>query len=33
MFAGDQVLVLHDGTKLQVSRTHRNRLMSLLDEL
>jgi two-component system, LytTR family, response regulator len=33
MFAGDQVVVLHDGTKLQVSRTHRQRLMSLLDEL
>ena len=33
MFAGDQVVVLHDGTKLQVSRTHRQRLMTLLDEL
>lgn len=33
LFAGDQVVVLHDGTKLQVSRTHRQRLMSLLDEL
>ena len=33
LFAGDQLLVLHDGTKLQVSRTHRQRLMSLLDEL
>src|SRR5215211_2447914 len=28
LFAGDQVVVLHDGTKLQVSRTHRQRLMS-----
>jgi hypothetical protein len=25
--------LLHDGTRLQVSRTHRARLMSLLDEL
>jgi two-component system, LytTR family, response regulator len=33
LFAGDQVVVLHDGTKLQASRTHRQRLMSLLDEL
>lgn len=33
MFAGDQVVLLHDGTKLQVSRTHRQRLMALLDEL
>ena len=33
MFAGDQVIVLDDGTRLQVSRTHRQRLMSLLDEL
>ncbi|HEX7318169.1 MAG TPA: LytTR family DNA-binding domain-containing protein [Pyrinomonadaceae bacterium] len=33
LFAGDQVVVLHDGTKLQVSRTHRQRLMALLDEL
>ena len=33
LFAGDQVVLLHDGTKLQVSRTHRQRLMSLLDEL
>jgi two-component system, LytTR family, response regulator len=33
MFAGDQVIILQDGTKLQVSRTHRNKLMSLLDEL
>jgi two-component system LytT family response regulator len=33
LFAGDQVVVLHDGTKLPVSRTHRQRLMSLLDEL
>jgi two-component system, LytTR family, response regulator len=33
MFAGDQTLVLNDGTKLQVSRTHRQRLMSLIDEL
>lgn len=31
--AGDQLVVLHDGTKLQVSRTHRQRLMSLLEEL
>ena len=33
LFAGDQVVVLHDGTKLQISRTHRQRLMALLDEL
>jgi two-component system LytT family response regulator len=33
LFAGDQVVVLQDGTKLQVSRTHRQRLMSLIDEL
>ena len=33
LFAGDQIVVLHDGTKLQVSRTHRQRLMSLLEEL
>lgn len=33
LFAGDQLAVLRDGTKLQVSRTHRARLMSLLDEL
>jgi two-component system LytT family response regulator len=33
LFAGDQAVVLHDGTKLQVSRTHRQKLMSLLDEL
>jgi two-component system LytT family response regulator len=33
LFAGDQVVVLRDGTKLQVSRTHRQKLMSLLDEL
>jgi len=33
MFAGDQVVVLHDGTKLQVSRTNRQRLSALLDEL
>src|SRR5919205_74672 len=28
LFAGDQVVVLRDGTKLQVSRTHRQRLLS-----
>ncbi len=33
LLAGDQLVVLHDGTKLQVSRTRRQRLMSLLDEL
>jgi two-component system, LytTR family, response regulator len=33
LLAGDQLVVLHDGTKLQASRTHRARLMSLLDEL
>jgi two-component system LytT family response regulator len=33
LFAGDQVVVLHDGTKLQVSRTHRQKLMALMDEL
>jgi two-component system, LytTR family, response regulator len=32
LFAGDQVVVLHDGTKLQVSRTHRNKLLSLIGE-
>lgn len=33
LFAGDQLVILHDGTKLQVSRGRRGRLMSLIDEL
>jgi two-component system LytT family response regulator len=33
LFAGDQFVLLQDGTKLQVSRTHRRRLLALLDEL